>query len=524
MKDATSSIYNFEKLRKYDYLYIDKTEYVWRLIRRPGEMYFLSRPRRFGKSLLVSTLKAVFEGKKEMFQGLALHDKPYDWEKFPVIHIDFANCDSITPGGLQKFLEHLLNVSAKVLGLQLRGEEPAVRFENLMRDAAQSSATGQVVVLVDEYDKPILNSLEDLTQCKVLLPLLKGFYASIKKCADIVRLAFITGVSKFSHVSLFSELNNLTDITLNPHYAEMLGFTAEEVREHFAEVITEAAKKFGYSEEKIMASLLKWYDGYRFSEADTHVCNPVSILKFFNNSYRFSNYWDNTGTPSFLLNLMRKREEYDLEATLRKWHDERIFAAYELDKLDITGLLWQTGYLTIKETLPDDYGLKYRLDFPDMEVQQTFMDRLLEMYSGDQIQDGLVLVSDFRQALRRDDLDGFLTMFQSFLAGISYELHIESEKYYQSIFFVIFKLMGAAIEAESRTSLGRVDAYVRTEKTVYIFEFKLNRTADEAVGQIIDRHYYEKFRLCGLPVRLVGVNFDYSRRNITGWKELPTPE
>ncbi|MBP1583943.1 MAG: AAA family ATPase, partial [Victivallales bacterium] len=508
-------------LRTAGYLYVDKTEYIWHLIDPPGESYFLSRPRRFGKSLLVSTLKAVFQGKRELFQGLAIYDKPYDWKQYPVIHLDMANCDAHTESALRDYLARMLERQAKQHNVEVDVQrcQLASSFSELIEKVAGES---QAAILLDEYDKPILGNIAN-HEVKAIRDTLADFYSPLKTEMDYERFVLVTGVSKFSHVSLFSKLNNLTDITLDPKYAGMLGFTEAEIRQYFAEVIPAAAKENGYSEENLMTTLLKWYDGYRFSGNETHVCNPVSIVKFFNNSYRFSNYWDSTGTPSFLLNLMRKRE-YDLEATLRKWHDERIFAAYELDKLDITGLLWQTGYLTIKEILPDDYGLKYRLDFPDMEVQQTFMDRLLEMYSGDQIQDGLVLVSDFRQALRRDDLDGFLTMFQSLLAGISYELHIKAEKYYQSIFFVIFKLMGAAIEAESRTSLGRVDAYVRTEKTVYIFEFKLNRTADEAVGQIIDRHYYEKFRLCGLPVRLVGVNFDYSRRNITGWKELPTPE
>jgi hypothetical protein len=219
-----------------------------------------------------------------------------------------------------------------------------------------------------------------------------------------------------------------------------------------------------------------------------------------------------------------REQDYDLEAALETWHDEKIFAAYELDKLDITGLLWQTGYLTIKDTLLDDTGLKYRLDFPDREVHQTFMSRLLEMYSGDRFKEGLVLISNFRQAIRQDDLDGFMKMFQAFLASIDYKLHLKAEKYYQTIFFVFFKLLGATIEAESRTNLGCVDAYIRTAKTIYIFEFKLNKTPKKAVEQIIDRLYYEKFCLCGLPIRLIGANFSFSKRNITAWKELPMPK
>ena len=519
MKDLTTSIDHFENLIRGNFLYVDKTEYVWQLIRPAQEMYFLSRPRRFGKSLLVSTLEAVFEGKRELFKGLALHDKPYDWKKHPVIHLDLSNCGVQTPGDLGKYLTNQLENIADQFKLQLRGDLLATRFENLILDVAKQGGTP--VILLDEYDKPILGNIAN-PRVGEILQVLKEFYSNIKKTERFLRLVFITGVSKFSHVSLFSDLNNLTDITMNPNYAGMLGFTAAEVRECFADRIPEAAQANGETGEGVMKKLFAWYDGYRFSEAETHVCNPVSITKFFANAFRFSNFWDSTGTPSFLLELMRK-QSYDHEAALNDWYDESIFSAYELDSLDITGLLWQTGYLTIKEIRQEITGIQYRLDFPDQEVKQTFMTRLLEYYAS--VEKGLTLslIGTLIRAMQNDDLGGFLTCFQSVLANIDYKLHIPDEKYYQSIFYVVFKLLGIWIEAESCTNEGRIDAYIRTARAVYVFEFKLNKTAKRAVGQIIDRRYYERFQGSGLPVRLIGVNFDSSKGRIDGWKEKPAP-
>ena len=515
MKKLTTSIYDFEKLRLGNYLYVDKTEYIWRLLANPGESYFLSRPRRFGKSLLVSTLKAFFLGKKELFKGLALYDKPCDWKVHPVIHLDMNGRDFRTVEKMEASFRSMLREQADINKLALNETEPDGMFHELIRKLHDTS--GDVVLLLDEYDKPILNNIAKEDSYN-FLESLKIFYSVIKEKSSMLRLAFITGVSKFSHVSLFSELNNLTDITLSQDYAGMLGFTEAEIRRCFADRIPLAAEANGMEQEALLQRLLDWYDGYRFSEAETHVCNPVSLSSFFTNHFRFANFWDSTGTPSFLLVQMRSRE-YDLEAALNCFYSDGIFAAYELDRLDITGLLWQTGYLTIKELRKDENGMRYRLDFPDREVAETFTMRLLDYYGNMEKGVGKPIVDSFAQAIRKDDLAGFMTLFQSFLAGISSDIHLPYEKYYQTIFFVVFRLLGMRIEAESRTSHGRIDAYIRTAKTVYIFEFKLDRTADEAIGQILDRRYYEKFQGGQLPIRLIGVNFDSSKGRIDGWEE-----
>ena len=516
MKDLTTSIYSFEDLILGDFLYVDKTEYIWQLIRPAKGMYFLSRPRRFGKSLLVSTLKAIFEGKRDLFKGLAIHGKPYDWKRYPVIHLDMANCDAHTESDLRDYLARMLERQARqhnvVVDVQRR--QLASSFSELIEKVAGES---QAVILLDEYDRPILGNIATPDEMAIR-DTLADFYSALKAEMGHERFVLLTGVSKFSHVSLFSKLNNLTDITLKQDFAGMLGFTEDEVRRCFSDRITEAAKVLGISEDELMRRLLEWYDGYRFSEAELHVCNPVSISKFFTNDFKFANYWDSTGTPSFLLKLMEK-ESYNLEAALNGTYDESVFAAYELDRLDITGLLWQTGYLTIKELVPGLRRMKYRLGFPDYEVEDTFMTRLMEHFCVIPQGTGENTIEEFQKAIANDDLGAFMTLFQAFLANIPYGIHLKHEKYYQTIFFIFFRLLGLFIKAESCTNQGRIDAYIRTARTVYVFEFKLDKSVDEAVGQIVDRRYYEMFQSSGMPIRLVGVNFDSAKGRIDAWEE-----
>ncbi len=520
MKHIDTSTYNFPTIIEKDFLYVDKTSYVWKLVCPEKGEFFLARPRRFGKSLLVSTLKAFFQGRHELFKGLAIDAERYDWKTYPVIHLDFGVESVDDQEALERRLKRMLQKAARANKVSLPDEPPEDLFEDLID--ALAGDDGQVVILVDEYDKPILSNIDN-PNVPDILKMLKRFYSVIKTYEGKVRFAFITGVSKFSHVSLFSELNNLTDITLNTDYAGMLGFTEAEIREYFADRIPLAAKENGLPQEELMQKLLTWYDGYRFSKKDLHVCNPVSLASFFSQGYDFTNFWDSTGTPSFLLKIARERE-YDYEEALTRFYSESIFAAYELDKLDVTGLLWQTGYLTIKETRKGYSGLQYRLGFPDREVAETFSMRLLDFYGNVEKGVGDTLIDSFVEAIAADDLEGFMKLFKSFLAGISCDMHLPYEKYYQTIFFIVFKLLGIRIEAESRTNEGRIDAYIRTEKTVYIFEFKLNKTTAKAIAQIKDRHYYEKFQDSGLPIRMVGVNFNSKKGRIDNWAETTLAE
>ena len=516
MKKISTSTFNFDNIISNDFLYVDKTDYVQKLVRPEFGEYFLSRPRRFGKSLLVSTLKAVFQGRRDLFKGLAIDKMDYDWKTYPVIHLDFADAGVDNLKELDEQIASMLADAADENHVKLRGVDVVVQFRNLISDLV-GGKSANVVVLVDEYDKPILSNVDN-PKVPAILKKLKRFYSVIKKKEGAIRFAFITGVSKFAHVSIFSDLNNLTDLTLNSEYAGMLGFSEAEIRENFADRIPLAAKTNNCTSEELMKALLKWYDGYRFSDAETHVCNPVSVSKFFNEGYKFSNYWDSTGMPTFLLKVAREKA-YDYEAALTNWFSSSVFSAYELDRLDITGLLWQTGYLTIKEVRQGRSGLQYRLGFPDQEVAETFSMRLLEYYGNVEKGAGDTIVDSLADAIDADDLTGFMTHFQSFLANISYDMHLPYEKYYQTIFFIVFKLLGMDIEAESRTNTGRIDAYIRTKNNVYIFEFKLNKTSRKAISQIVDRQYYEKFLGGSLPIKLIGVNFNSKKGRLDNWAE-----
>ncbi len=511
MKAITSSVYNFEKLRQEGYLYVDKTEYIWKLINPAGESYFLSRPRRFGKSLTVSTLKAIFEGKKELFKGLAIYDKPYDWKPYPVIHFDFANCDIQSADELIRYLNNQLSDIANLFNLQLRGDLLSVRFENLINDIA---VNGNVVILVDEYDKPILNNISN--QCaNEILKVLKGFYSNIKKVEGKLRFVFVTGVSKFCHVSLFSDLNNLTDISMDARYATMFGYTQEELEANFADKISEIAN--GQDIDALKAKIKEWYNGFRFEENAKTVYNPVSLAKFFESGGKFNNYWFSTGTPSFLMELA-KQKNFDFESSLKEPVPQITFNAFEIDNIDPLTLLLQTGYVTIKGTEERFGETWYYLDFPNTEVTSAFSAYILNSYAGKTQTDGVRFVSEFATSLVKNDLKRLRKAMESFFAGIPYDVHKKQEANFQGIFFSVFRLLGVYIEAESETNDGRIDAVVQTPKAIYIFEFKLDNDPT-ALSQIKEKEYFKKYLLDKRDIYIIGVNFDSVKGNLVGWQD-----
>ena len=510
MKDLTSSVSSFEDLVQGNFLYVDKTEYIWQLIRPAKAMYFLSRPRRFGKSLTLSTLKAVFAGKKELFEGLALYDKPYDWKPHPVIHLDMANCDIQTPEELSEYLNDLLTNIASSFDLNLRGELLTTRFENLISDIAK---LGSIVLLVDEYDKPILNNITD-PKVKEILQVLKGFYSNIKKAGNELRFAFITGVSKFCHVSLFSDLNNLTDITMDARYATMLGYTQEELIENFGDRITALAGD--RSIDEFEAEIKAWYNGYRFEESAKTVYNPVSLAKFFETGGKFNNYWFSTGTPSFLLELIKK-QRFNFEEVLNSPVSNFAFDAYEIDRINPLTLLLQTGYLTIDSAVKRYGDTVYKLRFPNLEVKGSFETYLAGYCSGlrtDQVKDSVYKLAD---AVTSGDVDGFMEAMKVFFAHVPYDVHLKDENNFHLLFFSIFMLLGISIEAESRTNEGRIDAVASNEGFVFVFEFKLDKTKELALDQIKDRDYFRRYMNSGKKIFLVGVNFDMERGQIQDW-------
>ena len=515
MKDLTSSVYSFEKLRKEGYLYVDKTEFIWKLINPAGESYFLSRPRRFGKSLTVSTLKAVFEGKKELFKDLAIYDKPYDWKPYPVIHLSFGDYNVVSDalGELPGYLAAKIRKLAQEYSVTLPDSTPGLCFGALIDKLAQQD--GQVVILVDEYDKPILDNVSN-PHIKEIQQCLKGFYSVLKDRNNQERFLFVTGVSKFSHVSLFSDLNNLTDITMDARYATMLGYTQEEFETNFREQIAavEAKQTLGHTE--FLAEIKNWYDGFRFHANSDSVYNPVSLAKFFESGGEFSNYWFETGTPTFLLKMIRQYH-FDLEDALKSPVSGFAFSAYEVDKLNPLTLLLQTGYLTIDHAVKRYGDTAYMLRFPNLEVKGAFEAYLAGECSGllaDQVKDSVYRLAD---KVTAGDVDGFMETMKVFFAKVPYNVHLKDENNFQLLFFSIFMLLGISIKAESNTNNGRIDAVASNENFVFVFEFKLNKTAEIALAQIKDRDYFRGYLNSGKKIFLVGVNFDPEAGQIASW-------
>ena len=512
MKDITSYVYSFEEIIQGNFLYVDKTEYIWQLIFSSSAGYFLSRPRRFGKSLTVSTLKAVFEGRKELFKGLALYDKPYDWKIHPVIHLSFGdyNVTSDAMKELPDYLTEKIKRIAAEYGIEVSGSTPALCFGDLIDRLAKKN---KVVILVDEYDKPILDNIAN-PEIANIQKCLKGFYSVLKDRNEKERFLFVTGVSKFSHVSLFSDLNNLTDITMDARYATMFGYTQEELEANFGDRIEAVAGEQDL--ESFKAKIKEWYNGYRFEDKAKTVYNPVSFAKFLESGGKFNNYWFSTGTPSFLLELIRKNH-FSFEDVLSNPVSSFAFDAYEVDKLNPLTLLLQTGYLTIDKAVERYGDTAYMLRFPNLEVKGSFEAYLTGDCSGlhvDQVKDSVYRLAD---KVTAGDVDGFMETMKIFFAKVPYDVHLKNESNFQLLFYSIFMLLGISITAESRTNNGRIDAVATNENFVFVFEFKLNKSDEIALQQIRERDYFRRYMDSGKKIILIGVNFDNAAGQIDRW-------
>ena len=508
-------MYTFQDLIEGGFLYVDKTEYVYQLIRYPKGLFFLSRPRRFGKSLLLSPLKAYFLGRRDLFEGLALFDKPLEWRSHPIIHIDLGPKGVNNPEDLQVFLRNRIDQVASEYGISLARSSYEERFQELIE---RLSTDGEkVVILIDEYDKPILSNTAN-PQIGEILRTLKSFYAVIKATEPYQRFVFLTGVSKFSKVSVFSDLNNLTDITMAAPYATALGYTQRELESNFAPLISGLAEKEGMSHEDILEKIKSWYNGYRFEEGSDTIYNPVSVMNCLS-AGKFSNFWFETGTPTFLLDLMKK-QEYDLAECLEEPVTELSFSAYDAERLSPTPLLFQTGYLTITGSEVEGDIRLYQLGFPNREVEQAFGAYLIDSYARlDKERVGVYLLHLSRH-LKSRDLESFFSVLHAFFAGVPNTITVTHEKYYQTILYVTLRLLGLQVEVEVSTNKGRIDAVLGTPDTIYIFEFKLHGTAQEAIDQIREKGYAQPWRADGREVICVGVAFDPEERNIGEWIQI----
>ena len=516
-------IQTFSAIRQQNYLYLDKTALIYDLINE-GKVYFLSRPRRFGKSLLISTFESLFLGQKSLFEGLAIADTDYDFVQYPVVILEFSSVNVEQPDDVKNYIINTCNSIAQTFDIELEIDSYEQRFAELVRKL-QSKSQQNVVLLIDEYDKPILDNVSDKQQLQSIKSVLNGFYSAVKALDKYLHFVFITGVSKFAKVSVFSGMNNLTDLSMDRQYATLCGITQTELEASFAPVIESLASAEGLNRSDLLAKIKHWYNGYRFHQNATSIYNPYSLLALFR-SQEFKNYWYTTGTPTFLLNLLQDKE-YDLKNLSQFEIGESAFAASEPEDMDVLSLFVQTGYLTIK-----GYNDPlYVLDFPNYEVKKSFYDSVAVRYGHLGQGLGEAYAHQLVQQLRAGDMTIFFTTLRKFFANIPYNLAIDQEKYYQSLFYAVFTLLGLVIDAEVHTNQGRIDCVLQTNDTIYVIEVllvacsrqtsirpsmvkKLNDTKEAALKQIEDKQYAQKYHGGDKSVVLLGVEFDQATRNI----------
>ena len=504
-------IQTFETVRKEGYCYVDKTALVHQLVQN-GKYYFLSRPRRFGKSLLISTLEAYFQGKKELFDGLALEHLEREWTEYPVLHLDLNAQKYDSPEALEDVLNYSLSQWEAIYGTNPAEKSPSLRFQGIIQRAAERCGRN-VVVLVDEYDKPLLQALGNEPLLTAYRQQLKAFYGVLKSKDAYLRFALLTGVTKFSKVSVFSDLNNLQDISMSPRFATLCGITEQELYDVFEEDIRLLGEHNGMSEEETRKALKDSYDGYHFTANCPDLYNPFSLLNAFS-SKELGSYWFETGTPTFLIQLL-KQGHYNL---YNLYHEQ--VSKDMLGDIDNVGgnplpMLYQSGYLTLKG-YDREFGT-YTLGFPNREVAEGFNRHLLLGYAKVPSGNPTFQIQNFVLEVRRGDTDAFLQRLQSFFADTPYELARDLELHYQNVLFIVFKLLGFYVQVEYHTSRGRIDLVLKTADYIYVMEFKLEGTAEEALQQIEDKHYALPFATDQRRVYKVGVNFSKDKRNIEKW-------
>ena len=502
---------DFPKLREERALYVDKTERIYDLVETSGH-YFFARPRRFGKSLTLSIIKCLFQGKKELFEGLWIENR-WDWSvTHPVVHIGFSST-GYGDIGLERAILKVLDREGAKYGVTLTEEGVSLRFADLLNQL--NAKLGRVVILIDEYDKPLIDYLdkESLPQAFANQKLLKRFYSVLKDNDDKVRLLLITGVSKFSKVGVFSDLNNLYDISLTAEFNDLVGITQNELEAYFGSAIdTYEAEE---NKTEIRGQLREWYNGYSFHDGHYTVYNPWSLLVFFR-SWHFGNYWFSTGTPTFLVQLMRERFYYELK---REKLDAGSFEAYQLDELQTTPLLFQTGYLTIKN-YDEQFGL-YTLDYPNREVKDSMLRHLIGAFSHGTRSTGTPAVARLYEAFKTGDVKDVIDMINDLFQTIPHQLFIDAkENLYHALLHLLFTYLGQFTSSEVSVLRGRVDAVVQTDTTAYVLEFKLDRSAKEALQQIQSRDYAAPFRATGKRVVAVGINFSSAEKRVDDWEVL----
>ena len=505
-------IQTFEKIRSGNYLYIDKTEYVYRMTHSASNYMFLSRPRRFGKSLLTSTIHAYFEGRKDLFKGLAMERLETEWTEYPVLHFDMSLGKHMDREQLERYLSSQLSPMEEAFGLPADLPDLNVRLSRLIRRACEQTGR-QVVVLIDEYDAPLLDVVHEEKDLPVLRNVMRNFYSPLKACDPYLRYVFLTGITKFSQLSIFSELNNIENISMDEPYAAICGITQEEMETQMSEDLDLLASRLETTREQTLERLKDNYDGYHFTWPSPDIYNPFSLLTAFSKG-KIDSYWFGSGTPTYLIEMLRK---FGVEPS-RIGGMEAMAADFDAptERIEsITPLLYQSGYVTIK-----DYNKEtelYTLDLPNREIRIGLLRSLLPYYvQGEGLSN--TMVAKMYGCILHDDMDGALRLLQDFLSTVPYCERTDTEGHYQQVFYIIFSLLGYYVDVEVRTPRGRVDMVMRTRTRLYVMELKLDRSADAAMRQIDLKDYPARFALCGLPVVKVAVNFDSDKRTLKDWR------
>ncbi|WP_165156860.1 ATP-binding protein [Parabacteroides sp. ZJ-118] len=515
MKDSRLypiGIQTFSKLREGNYVYIDKTDLIYRLVCGASNYIFLSRPRRFGKSLLTSTLRSYFEGRKELFEGLAIERLEKEWTRHPVLHFDMSLGKHLDREELEHYLGRRLSEWEAIYGRDENALMVNDRLESLIKRAYEQ--TGQkVVVLIDEYDAPLLDVVHEERELPKLRNVMRNFYSPLKACDPYLRFVFLTGITKFSQLSIFSELNNIENISMDEAYASLCGITEEEIRSQMGEDIAQFGKRLGISSQEAFDALKQNYDGYHFTWPSPDIYNPFSLLTALHKG-RIDSYWFGSGTPTYLIEMLRKFHVIPQEIGNRECVAADFDAPTER-MTSITPLLYQSGYITIKSY--SHFSDLYQLDIPNREVRVGLMRSLLPNYVQRPAELN-TLVAKMAEKIYNGDMEGALRLMRTVLSTIPYCDNTHYEGHYQQLLYVIFTLLGNYVDVEVRTPKGRVDMVLRTPSTLYVIELKLDQGAEAAMEQIDLKEYPERFALCGLPVVKVGINFSTEKRTIEGWK------
>ncbi len=519
MKKLPIGMQDIKNLIQDGYLYVDKTDIIYKLVTE-GRYYFLSRPRRFGKSLLVSTLRAIFRGEKELFSDYFIYDTDYDWQQHPIIHLDFTRISSKNPEELRSELERTLHNIAHSYGQSIECPTLKAGLEDLVK---KLSERGQVVFLVDEYDKPLIDNLHQIEIAEENRTILKEFYETLKGLSEYLRFVFVTGVTKFSQVSLFSGFNNLNDITISPRYATLLGYTESDLRKFMQDRIKKTAEELSLTladvtEESVLTDMKEWYNGYLFSWGALPVYNPHSTLSFLDTG-RVQNYWYRTGTPTFLIEQISKYPDAAVEFSGILAEESELLDIANLTRLDLKPLMWQAGYLTIRGY--NQSMRLYELDFPNREVREAFFKSLLHQFAKFDTSMLNAVALQCRRQLEGYQLTPFFETINALFARIPYALFTKgSEASYHAVFLAMLEAMGIKARAEQQTNIGRIDLVIELENCIYIMELKFNKSAEIALEQIESNKYKQRYSIENKDLVLLGINFSETTRNISEYKAI----